>query len=102
MLNKEVESEKTKSLKDLSDKEKDLSVKITLLEKDLEMEKLKTSNSGLNKLYQQIDNLKSLLELEKNRNKHSKETENPFNDVSKNRINWVSKDEINNKNLYGE
>lgn len=101
-LTKEVELEKSKSLKDLNDKEKDLSVKITLLEKDLEMEKLKTSNSGLNKLYQQIDNLKSLLEIEKNRNKNTKQVENPFNDVSKNSISWVSKDEINNKNLYGE
>jgi hypothetical protein len=99
-LEKEVETVREKTLKEVSDKEKDLSNKIILLEKDLELEKLKTSNSGLTKLYDQINNLESMLELERNRNKAKKEQENPFGDKPKSSINWVSKEDRNN--IYGE
>jgi hypothetical protein len=100
-LEKEVETVREKTLKEVNDKEKDLSHKITLLEKDLELEKLKTSNSGLTKLYGQINNLEAMLEIERNRNKTKKEQENPFGDKPKNSINWVPKED-RNKNLYGE
>ena len=69
----ELENSKTNSLKEISDREKDLTNKVSLLEKDLELEKMKTSNSGLGKLYDEINNLKSLLEVERNRNKARKE-----------------------------
>ena len=85
----------------ISDREKDLTNKVALLEKDLELEKLKTSNSGLTKLYDQINNLESMLEIERNRNKTRKEQENPFGDKPKSSINWVSKED-RNKNIYGE
>lgn len=100
-LEKDLEDSKNDNLRQISEKEKDLSNKIALLEKDLELEKLKTSNSGLTKLYDQINNLESMLEIERNRNKAKKEQENPFNDRPKSSINWVSKED-RNKNLYGE
>jgi hypothetical protein len=99
-LEKELEDSKNDSLKQISDREKDLTNKVALLEKDLELEKLKTSNSGLGKLYDQINNLESLLEIERNRNKATKERENPFGDKPKSSINWVSKEDRNN--IYGE
>ena len=71
------------------------------LASELEVEKGKTNNSELNKLYQKISNLESLLEIEKNRNKPKIETTNPFNDKPKDVIKWVSQ-EKNNKDLYNE
>lgn len=68
----------------------------------LTTEKSKTSNSELGKLYQRIENLESLLEIERNRNKARKEVDNPFNDFSKNAISWVPKETRDNKDLYGE
>ena len=86
----------------MTDKENNLLQKIGSLEKELEDEKNKTSNSGLEKLYNKINNLESLLELERNRNKFKKEeVENPFKDKPKSSINWVPKEE-RNKDLYGE
>lgn len=98
----ELEFSKANTLKEVSDREKDLTNKVALLQKDLELEKIKTSNSGLGKLYDEISNLKSLLEVERNRNKARKDQDNPFGDKQKSSINWVSKDERDNKNLYGE
>jgi hypothetical protein len=100
-LEKELEDSKNNNLKQIGDKEKDLLNKVTLLEKDLELEKLKTSNSGLGKLYDQINNLEAMLEIERNRNKAKKEQENPFGDKQKSSISWVPKED-RNKNLYGE
>lgn len=100
-LEKELEDSKNNALKQIGDKEKDLLNKVVLLEKDLELEKLKTSNSGLGKLYDQINNLEAMLEIERNRNKAKKEQENPFGDKQKSSINWVPKED-RNKNLYGE
>lgn len=67
----------------------------------LEQERSKTSNTELNKLYQKISNLESLLELEKNRNKPKLDTSNPFNDKPKDVIKWVPQ-EKNNNDLYNE
>jgi hypothetical protein len=80
-LELELENTKNNNLKEIGDKEKDLNNKITLLEKDLEIERLKTSKSELGKLYQEIENLKALLELEQNRNKYKKEVNTSKKDL---------------------
>ena len=74
---------------------------IDSLSTQLEQEKAKSSNTELNKLYQKINNLESLLELEKNRNKPKLDTSNPFNDKPKDVIKWVPQ-EKNNNDLYNE
>ena len=81
---------------------KELLVKLETLESDLKLEKEKTANSELGKLYQKIQNLETLLAVEKNRNKVKVETENPFGDKQKNAINWVGKEDRDKNNLYGE
>lgn len=79
---------------------KKLLVRIETLESELAIEKSKTNSSELGKLYQKIQNLEGLLTIEKNRNVSKKEIENPFGDVQKDKINWVSKEKRDN--LYGE
>lgn len=69
--------------------------------KQLEEEKSKTSNGELNKLYQKIQRLEDLLEIEKNRNKSRIDNTNPFGDKPKDVIKWVSQ-EKKNKDLYNE
>jgi hypothetical protein len=101
-LEKELQTTKEKNLKDIDDKYKDLITKNTFLEKDLELEKNKTSNSELVKLYEKIDNLQKLLEIEKNRNKANVKVENPFGEKQNGKINWVPKETRENKDLYGE
>jgi len=71
------------------------------LENELKIEKEKTSNSELGKLYQQITNLENMLKVEKNRNIGKKDGDNPFGDKPKNVINWVSKEDRGD-NLYKE
>jgi len=68
---------------------------------ELDKEKTKVSNSELNKLYQKIQNLESLLEIEKNRSKPKIDITNPFNDKPKDVIKWVPQ-ERDNKDLYNE
>jgi len=79
----------------------ELLIKISSLEEQLKQEKIKTSTSGLDKLYQKIENLEALLEIERNRNKFKKTDENPFGDKPKSAINWVHT-ENKNRDLYGE
>jgi len=69
--------------------------------KQLEEEKSKTSNGELNKLYQKIQRLEDLLEIEKNRNKPRLDTTNPFGDKPQDVIKWVSQ-EKKGKDLYNE
>lgn len=71
------------------------------LKEELEKEKSKTSNGELNKLYQKIQRLEDLLEIEKNRNKSRIDNTNPFGDKPKDVIKWVSQ-EKKDKDLYGE
>ena len=81
----------------------ELLTKIDSLTLELSKEKEKVSNSEINKLYQKINNLESLIELEKNRNTTQKKETNPFDDKTKSTINWVSKeDRGEKKNLYDE
>jgi len=68
---------------------------------ELDKEKTKVSNSELNKLYQKIQNLESLLEVEKNRSKPKIDITNPFNDKPKDVIKWVPQ-EKDDKDLYNE
>jgi len=81
----------------------ELLTKIDSLTLELSKEKEKVSNSEINKLYQKINNLESLIELEKNRNTTQKKEVNPFDDKTKSTINWVSKEDRDGKtDLYGE
>ena len=94
----------------------ELGGKTTKLEEELDEEKkkveeLSSSDQGLIKsLNQQIENLKTELELEKNRNYEPPKREKPKDENKRNLrfgniINWVSKDERNDKedkDIYGE
>lgn len=99
---KEVEKVVEKIISDDSQTQ-ELLAKIESLNLELTEERKKVSNSEINKLYQQINNLEALLELEKNRNLNHKKETNPFGDKIKTAINWITKeDREEKKNLYDE
>lgn len=99
---KEVEKIIEKTITDNTQIQELLS-KIDSLNSELIKEREKTSNSNIDSLHQKISNLESLLELEKNRNTTQKKETNPFGDKIKTAINWVTReDREEKKNLYDE
>jgi hypothetical protein len=84
-----------------------LNLKLSELNKDFLQSQDNSTNENLIKsLSQQVENLKIELELEKNRNyqppKKEVIEEKPSRGVLGNVINWVSKPERENKDIYGE
>ena len=77
------------------------------LEKE-KVEELSNSDAGIiNSLKQKIKNLETELEIEKNRNYQPPKREKPKEENKKglrfgNIINWISKDEREDKDIYGE
>jgi hypothetical protein len=72
--------------------------KLRLLENELSS----TSKERLLELYEKINNLEDLLEIERNRNSSKLKIDNPFNEKHKSSINWVPKEKRENNDLYNE